>query len=287
MNIHSILLPAVIGLLVLSLIVTGFLAVRHKQAIRERWHELGKNPSVVSLRKRFSPQIVFLKNRLTPGGYLGLHLTVGSLVIILATWWFGGIAEDLIENDSLILIDEQLSQWLHLSATPGLTSAAMWITELGSSKFLTPASVAVGAWFGWRKSWHRLLGWVLVMGGGILLNLALKALFHRARPVFENPFVTLEDYSFPSGHTMGATLFYGALAVFVILHARTWRWRVLAPLIAIFLVILVALTRIYLGAHFLSDVLAAMAAGAAWIAVCITAVETVRVAKRREIPVRE
>ncbi len=261
--------------------------IRHEAAIRRRWHTILGHPWIQSLRERFAPQLVFLKNRLTPGGYLGLHLTVGSLVIILACWWFGGIAEDLLDKDPLIQIDQKLSEWLHDSATPGLTSAAMWLTFLGSSEFLTPASLVIAAWLGWRKSWHRLLTWTLVMGGGILLNLALKALFHRPRPVFENPFVTLSDYSFPSGHTMGATLFYGTLALFVILHVRRWRWRVLAPLVAFLMILLVAMTRIYLGAHFLSDVLAAMAAGAAWVSVCATAMETIRVAKGQKSSIRK
>lgn len=266
---------------ILIVVVAGFWrwCIHHESSIRRGWHTICNHRRIRALQKRFAPQLAFLKNRLTTGGYLGLHLTVGNLVIILACWWFGGIAEDLIEKDPLIRIDQQLSQWLHEGATPGLTSAARWLTFLGSSEFLTPASLVIAAWLGWRKSWHRLLTWTLVMGGGILLNLALKALFHRPRPVFENSFVTLSDYSFPSGHTMGATLFYGTLALFVILHARRWRWRVLAPLVAFLMILLVAMTRIYLGAHFLSDVLAAMAAGAAWVAVCATAMETIRVAK--------
>jgi len=188
MNSHLAYLLASLGLFTLALGLIGFLAIRYHEAIRVRWHELCRHPWVSALRKRCAPQLVFLKNRLTPRSYLGLHLTIGSLVIILSCWWFGGIAEDLIEKDSLIQIDQQLSHWLHMSATPGLTSVARWLT----------------------------------------------------------------------------------------LHARRWRWRVLAPLLAALIILLVALTRIYLGAHFLSDVLAAMAAATAWVAVCTTAVETIR-----------
>lgn len=279
MNNH---LTYLIGILVLVVLVLGllwFLAVRYELPIRGGWHGLGAKPWVMALQKRFAPQLSFLRDRLTPGGYLGLHLTVGSFVIILACWWFGGIAEDVITKDPLVQIDQQLSQWLHASATPGLTSVAKWLTCLGSSEFLIPASLLIAAWLCWRKSWHRLLTWTLVMAGGPLLNLALKALFQRPRPVFEHPLVTLSNFSFPSGHAMGATLFYGTLALFVILHARRWRWRVLAPLAAFLVILLVSLTRIYLGAHFLSDVLAAIAAGAAWVAVCTTAIETIRAAK--------
>lgn len=280
LKINSIYLLGTILLFVFCLVFLWIFAIRNENAIRAYWHRLLEHPRISALRKRLAPQLEFLKNRLTPGGYLGLHLTLGGLAIILTCWWFGGIAEDLLENDSLVQIDQEVSVWLHGSATPGLTQAARWFTLLGSSGFLTPATFAVAAWLGWRRSWQRLLTWTLVMGGGILLNLALKALFQRPRPVFEHPFVALSDYSFPSGHTMGATLFYATLALFVILHVKSWRLRFLAPLLATFLILLVAMTRVYLGAHYLSDVLAAMAAGGAWLAVCATAVETIWVAKR-------
>ena len=118
------------------------------------------------------------------------------------------------------------------------------------------------------------------MGGGSLLNLAIKTLFHRHRPVFENPIATLTSYSFPSGHTMGSTLFYGLLALFVAMDAERWSSRVLALLIAFLFVLLIALSRIYLGLHYLSDTMGAMAAGLAWLASCETAIEIMR--SRRE-----
>jgi undecaprenyl-diphosphatase len=114
------------------------------------------------------------------------------------------------------------------------------------------------------------------MGGGSVLNVALKHLFHRPRPVFEHPLVTLSSFSFPSGHAMGSTLFYLLLAGLIAVSVHQWRWRVLAFVTAVGLVLLIGLTRIYLGAHYVSDVLGAMAAGVAWLASCLTAVETLR-----------
>ncbi len=114
------------------------------------------------------------------------------------------------------------------------------------------------------------------MGGGSLLNIFLKHIFHRQRPVLENPLVTLTSYGFPSGHTMGATLFYGLMALFAVGWCVSWQSRVLAGNIAGALILLVGLSRIYLGAHYLSDVMGAMAAAIVWLAVCWTAVETLR-----------
>ena len=75
---------------------------------------------------------------------------------------------------------------------------------------------------------------------------------------------------------MAATVLYGVLATFAVRVIEAWRWRVLAVLVAGLMILLVGFSRIYLGAHYLSDVLAALAEGLAWLALCITAVETIR-----------
>jgi len=94
--------------------------------------------------------------------------------------------------------------------------------------------------------------------------------------VLENPLVTLDSFGFPSGHTMGSTLFYGLLALFLAQSIRSWRWRVLTGILASVWVALIGLSRIYLGAHYLTDVLGAIAVGLAWLAFCWTGVETLR-----------
>ncbi|MEP6707762.1 MAG: phosphatase PAP2 family protein, partial [Pyrinomonadaceae bacterium] len=112
--------------------------------------------------------------------------------------------------------------------------------------------------------------------GGMLLNVILKNVFHRARPHFDDPILTLTSYGFPSGHTMMATCLYGALGAFAVWKLKAWRWRVLAILAASFMILLVGFSRIYLGAHYLSDVLGAMAEGLVWLAFCLTAVSMIR-----------
>lgn len=108
----------------------------------------------------------------------------------------------------------------------------------------------------------------------MLLNVLMKYAFHRARPSFDDPLLVLTTYSFPSGHVAGATLFYGVVAAMLISRTAAWRWRVMVVLAAITMVALVALTRVYLGVHYLSDVLAAFAEGVAWLALCLTGLHT-------------
>jgi membrane-associated phospholipid phosphatase len=109
---------------------------------------------------------------------------------------------------------------------------------------------------------------MVTVPSGMVLNALTKLAFQRARPSFDNPILTLSSYSFPSGHVAAATLFYGVLAALLIAKTSEWRWRVLILLVAIVLVALVALTRMYLVVHYLSDVMAAFAQALAWLALC-------------------
>jgi undecaprenyl-diphosphatase len=108
----------------------------------------------------------------------------------------------------------------------------------------------------------------------MLLDALLKVAFHRARPTLAILAAVLHTYSFPSGHVMAATLLYGVTAAYLSTRLPTWRWGVLAVLVACCWVAVVAFSRVYLGVHYLSDVLAAAAAGITWLALCLVAVDT-------------
>lgn len=270
---------AVIGGLLVLIVVVGRLwswMLEHEVELRSQWQAFIDRPMLAALRRRFAPQIIFLENRLTPGGYLGLHLTVGALVVLLSGWWFGGIAEDLLTTDPLIIIDHRFSTWFDQHATAKVTRLAEIITLAGSPLVLTLAGTAVALLLLYRKAWYRAMALVLTVGGGAILTSALKHLFHRPRPVFEHPLIDASGFSFPSGHMMGATLLYGFLAVLAVTQVTRWRWRALAPLLALSLILLIGLSRVYLGAHYLSDVMAAAAAGLAWLAFCLTGVATLQ-----------
>jgi undecaprenyl-diphosphatase len=226
--------------------------------------------------RRFERLHRFLQARLSPQGYLGLHLTLGLLVIVAAGWWFHGIAEDVSRNSATHLLDDSVTRWFQQHSTPLLTRTFRTISFFGSVLFLSAASMLAGVILAIRKSFYRLLALILAAGGGALLNLLLKHLFHRQRPVLENPLVTLSSYGFPSGHTMGATIFYGVLALVVTYWMRSWPGRVFVGGGAAIMVVLVGVSRIYLGAHYFTDVIGAMAVGLAWLAFCWTGVESVR-----------
>lgn len=263
----------------LLVIVLGWLwrwLGRHEADAKRVWQAVAEHPRVLALRRRFSPQLEFISNRLSPRGYLGLHLTLGVLLILGTSWLFGGIAQDVVAGDPLTVIDRNVAVWFHERRTPGLTTAMELVTGLASTVWITGVGI-VSALVLWRKRcWYRLLALLLVLPGGMVLDFLLQIAFHRQRPSFTDSFLIFTGYSFPSGHTMAATLLYGLLAAFAVVALKAWRWRVAGVLGAFVMVVLVGFSRVYLGAHYLSDVLGAAAAGLAWLSLSLTAVGSLR-----------
>lgn len=211
---------------------------------------------------------------MSPRSRFTLHLAIGLVVIFGASLAFGEIAWRTAADQPLTLLDHQVTDWFHKHATRPLTILALFVSFLGSVRFLTVATL-LACWALWRRElWNGLLVLVCAMAGESALNIALKHAFHRQRPVLENPLVTLTSYGFPSGHTMGATVFYGLSALILVGIAQRWRAQTLAAAASI--IVAIGLSRIYLGAHYTSDVLGAFAAGAAWLAFCWTGVVTLR-----------
>jgi membrane-associated phospholipid phosphatase len=205
---------------------------------------------------------------------LGLRLAFGALLLIGAAWVFGAIAEDVVTGDRLTLIDAQLAQWLHQRATPPMTRLMLAISDLHSTVAISCYAAAVALYLYQKRRWRALATLVVCIAGGLLLNVLMKLAFHRARPVFESPLLTLSSYSFPSGHVAASTLLYGLVVVWVWGRTKRAPWRALALLVAIVAIGLVASSRMYLGVHYLSDVAAAFAEGLAWLALCLTALAT-------------
>ncbi len=228
------------------------------------------------MKNRFPKLHRHVAARFVPDTEFGLHLTVGIALLWLAAWIFGEIASDVVAHAPITIVDLQLANWLHLQANSGWTPFMLFITDWHAPPGILLMSAILGRYLYLRRAYYWLATLVLAVPGGLFLNVPLKYLFHRARPHFDDPLLTLASYSFPSGHTMGATLFYGVLAAYLVCTWRRLSARVLAVCVALAMVLLVGLSRMYLGAHYLSDVLAALAFSCAWLAICITGVSTLR-----------
>jgi membrane-associated phospholipid phosphatase len=213
-----------------------------------------------------------MKKRLAGKGLLNLELLAGALVFATMTLTLGEISEDVINHEPLTVADVQLNNWLHAQGSPFMTRAMFVFTSFGSAAFVICLTAAVGLYLLWRKRFYWFTALVGSVVGASLLNKLLKFIFHRARPHFNDPILRLDSYSFPSGHTMMATVLYGCLAALLIAGIPDWHRRLLVAITAGLLIVLVGFSRIYLGAHYLSDVLGALAEGLAWLSLCLTVV---------------
>jgi undecaprenyl-diphosphatase len=199
---------------------------------------------------------------------------------VLATVIFFALAWNVSGYAQIVILDQKVATWLHQHGTPELTAFMFAVTQLHSVTGTVSMAVIFGGVLARLRAWYWLLTLSLSMAGGLGLNVLLKDTYERVRPHFDDPWVTLSTYSFPSGHTAGATLFYGTLAAFLVTRFPGARDRTACVAGAAFGVVLVAFSRMYLGAHYLSDVLAAACSSLVWLVLCLTSVHAL--VRRRE-----
>jgi membrane-associated phospholipid phosphatase len=172
--------------------------------------------------------------------------------------------------------DQGIAAWFHERLTPAFAGVLRALTEFGSGEWIGIVMFALVLFFVWKRWWPSLVMLAIAVPGGMLLNEWLKIAVHRPRPFVEGAFVDWSGYSFASGHTIAATLLYGQLLLFVLPSLRARHLRLLCIFSAASLVLLVGFTRIALGAHFLTDVLAAIFFGILWLMLCTVLGKSVR-----------
>jgi membrane-associated phospholipid phosphatase len=212
---------------------------------------------------------------LSPEGYLGLHLIAGFAIALTAGFAFDLIEDRVFNSPATTALDAWGQQVAHATATPALTEfmrAASWVGNPPTIAALT-AVVAALLYF-YAHSKRRLIAFLAAMGGGSLLNVLLKNYYQRPRPSLYEPLASVHGFSFPSGHSMGSMLFFASLAyvVYFTIESRR-RWRVAVVVLCFVAVFVIGTSRVYLGVHYLSDVVAGFVAGLGWIGVCVTGTE--------------
>jgi membrane-associated phospholipid phosphatase len=205
-------------------------------------------------------------------------------VFAAASIAFAHVVEDYLTGDPLVQWDVRFAVWLHEHSTSLLTSTFKIVTLAGNVAFLVLLT-AVAAYILIRRRAINEAALVCIVALGIELgNAALKLLFQRPRP--ELAYVHLETYSFPSGHAAGSAAIYGALA-YVLVRKRGRRSWIAAALGFLIMISAIGFSRLYLEVHYLSDVLAGISLGIAWVSACLFSYERYRARDvRRLLPAR-
>ncbi len=181
----------------------------------------------------------------------GLSLVIFQ-VLAVGIWINGGVFPGDIE----------ILQRLHRTATPSLNRFAETFTVLGIVGGVVPATLFVALGLLFRRQWKGLLSWSLISSGSTVIGILSKLLWHRARPhLWDASYPFPQDFSFPSGHAMASMTLVAALLLLI--WETRWRWSVLS--FGGLFVVAIGWTRMYLGVHYPSDVVAGWMMAIAWV----------------------
>ncbi len=244
-----------------------------RSALRSAGRGVAHDPEVRKFEERHRRLVQFIRRRLTPDERFGLYLTVGLVLAAFFVYLFFGVVEDLVGQPSLIQSDLNIINLLQVLRNPGFTAVMFFLTYLGQWQVILAGAVCVGVVLAARGRRHDLAVLGVTLVGTEVFVWLVRRVINRPRPTLVNALSPEEGSSFPSGHALVAVVFYGLAAYFVMRYVRgRWR-RALVAFTGVVLVLAIGFSRIYLGAHWPSDVFASFAAGAAWLTLLITTLE--------------
>ena len=213
----------------------------------------------------------------------GVFLLAGAIIAIVATWGFAELAGH-VRSGSTAAFDDTILMWFGRHHVKWLDAAMLEITALGTGAVVLMV-VAVSGMFLWLTE-HRYSALLLMIAtaGGIVLNGLLKIGYGRPRPQIFAWGTTAVSWSFPSGHAMSATIVYGTVAYLAARLQRRRAQRVATLICAATFILLIAVSRLYLGVHYPSDVIAGIIIGLGWAAFCMATLEALQVYARNRAP---
>lgn len=191
----------------------------------------------------------------------GWRLLLVFAGLLVPLWGFAELADEIRERQAIVF-DAPILRFARAASNTGLDQAFLWISNAGYSHFVVPFDLALVIGLTLLRRFREATFAGIALGGAGLLNLAAKHAFARQRPALWDSIAPEATFSFPSAHAMGSA----ALVCVVVLLAWHTRWRWAAVVIGVPFVALVGFSRVYLGVHFPSDVLAGWAAASAWTA---------------------
>ena len=229
-------------------------------------------PFMLRLARKYPKLFRFVQERFNPKHFFGLPFTI----VLLLTWaniaLLSEVCENIVNSKGMKAIDSFVSNAFFQLRTPILTKAFFYFTQLGTVTGMFIVTVTAALLLILKKKWYYLLAlFISVLGNGTSVYL-IKNFFHRERP--ENiAYYTLSTFSFPSGHAAGSVALEGLLCCFLIIETNNQKAQFLWILAGLCYIILIGFSRIYLGLHFLSDVVGGYSVGFLWLLFAIVCME--------------
>lgn len=222
-----------------------------------------RDTTVARLREQHSALArasLALLNPSQPGSHAML---IFSTLLLSAGWLFLGVMEDVLTHDPLVRADLSVFHFLQALRSPAVDRLMVATTEMGGMGVLLPLVIVVSLWLAWHRSWRTAGYWLGAVAFAQALVQLLKFTLGRGRPL--DLYAGNEQFSFPSGHAAATTVILGFLAVLLSRGQSNRTRQALAITFAVY-VALVAFSRLYLGAHWMSDVVGGVSLGVAWVA---------------------
>jgi len=236
-------------------------------------HSIKTDPEINKFRLKHPKLCHFFKKRFTSDEKYGAYLTIGVVFTLIFVYIFFGIIQDYVGQENLIQFDLRVINLFSTLRNAKLNQQMLFITYLAKGEIITIGTLVFGTIFYLHKNWRFLYTLLISVAGGELFVWIIKNLIDRPRPPLASALTTESSYSFPSGHTFVAIAFYGLLSYFVIQSEKNKSLKIISFLTGFFLIILIGISRVYLGAHWPSDVFASLAVGTAWLSILITSLK--------------
>ena len=231
------------------------------------------DPEVDRLKNKYPKTFGFVKKRFTRNHKYGLHFTIGILFTLAFIYLFFVIVRNYIGQDRLVQFDLRVINLFSMLRHSKLSQQMLFITYLAKGEIITVGLLISSILLFLYRRWRILVTLLISVAGGEFFVWIIKNIINRPRPPLINALVSESTYSLPSGHTFVAIAFYGLLVYFVIQSNKNKYIKILSLLLGIGLIILVGTSRIYLGAHWPSDVFAGITIGLAWLSIIITSLK--------------
>lgn len=210
-----------------------------------------------------------LARRVGAGGFVAVLLIGAALAFAVVV----ELVDELDAGEDVAAFDQAFSASLGDFMSPATRELFVWVSRLGDTALLATISIAVSLWLLARRRWKTAAVWIVAVAGQGLLVRGLKRLFERARPAQDHGWILQHDWSFPSGHAAGSFAVYTLLAYLLLRERRPQWWQLPGIALVAALVLGIGFSRVFLQAHYPSDVLAGYLVAGVWLAVCVAALE--------------